>query len=159
MESDDASGSDCRSRPPDHGDRIALMKEHEAAQRGIERPGDRDVVVGRYEGFDIAVACRICPGASGLDRTRLAINSDDMTIRANGLRKEHRYVARTTADIQDPHARLDAAFADQSACDMGHGCGLKLEALDLEIGMAENVVGRAAHGASPNKDELFRLST
>jgi len=116
------------------------MRQHIAAQRGIERSGSRDVIVGRHEGFDVAVARGLCPGANGLDRTCLAIDSDDKTRRANRFRKQHRYIACSTADIQNPHARLDFAFADQSAGDIGKGGSLDPKALDLEIGMAENVV-------------------
>jgi hypothetical protein len=133
------------------------MDEHIAAQRGIERSGNRDVIVGCHGGFDVAVARGLCSGARGLDRTCLAIDSDDKTGRANGFRKEHRYVACSTADIQHPHARLDIAFADQSAGDIGDGCGLDLKAIDLEIGMAENVVCCAAHGLSLNWKEFLAI--
>jgi hypothetical protein len=133
------------------------MREHIAAKRGIERSGNRDVIVGRHEGFDVAVARGLCPGASGFDRTCVAIDSDDKTRRANGFRKEHRYIARSTADIQDPHARLDFAFANQSAGNIGEGCGLDLKALNLEIGMAENVVCCASHGLSLNSDGFLAI--
>jgi hypothetical protein len=45
------------------------MRENIAAQRGIERSGSRHVIVGRHEGFDVAVTRRLRPGASGLNRT------------------------------------------------------------------------------------------
>jgi hypothetical protein len=134
------------------------MREHIAAERGIERSGNRDVIVVRHDGFNVAVARGLCPGASGLNRTRLAVDSDDKTRRPDGFRKQHRYIACSTADIQNPHARLDIAFTDQSAGDIGEGGGLDLKALDLEIGMAENVVCCTAHGLSLNWDEV-RLPT
>jgi hypothetical protein len=34
--------------PPNHGNRIALMKEHVAPHGGIKRFGDRDVLIGRH---------------------------------------------------------------------------------------------------------------
>jgi hypothetical protein len=64
-----------------------LKKKHKAAQRGVERPGDRDVIVGRHNCFDVAITRDLCPGASGLDRTCFAIDSDDKTRVANGVRK------------------------------------------------------------------------
>ena len=63
------------------------MMEHIAAQRSIEWSGSRDVIVGRQDGFDVAVTCDLCPGASSFDRTCLAIDGKDMTRRANGFRK------------------------------------------------------------------------
>src|SRR5262245_61683079 len=66
VECDDASRSDRRGRPPDHGYRIALMREHIAAQRSIKWVGNWDLIVGRHQGFDVAVARSFCPGASGL---------------------------------------------------------------------------------------------
>ena len=46
------------------------------------------------------------------------------------------------------HAGLDVAFADQSTGDIGKDSSLDLKALDLEIGMAENVVCCLAHDLS-----------
>jgi hypothetical protein len=131
VESDNASGSDSGDSPPDHGYRIALMNEHIAAQRGIERSGIRNLIVSRYDGFDVVVASGLSSEARGLDRTCFAIDGDDKTRRADGFRKQHRYIACSTTDIQHPHTGLDLAFADQSAGDIGDGSGLDLKALDL----------------------------
>ena len=121
------------------------MRKDIATQCSIKRSGNRDLIVSRHQGFDVAVARGFCPGASGLDRTCLAINGDDKTRRADHFRKEHRYIACSTADVQNPHARSDAAFADQSARDIGNHCGLDLKSLDLKIGMAKNVVCCTGH--------------
>jgi hypothetical protein len=63
------------------------MNEYTAAQRRIERSGNRDVIDASYDGFDIAVARCLCPGASDLDSTCFAIDSYNKTRRANGIRK------------------------------------------------------------------------
>jgi hypothetical protein len=95
-----------------HGDRINLVDQDIAADRGVEHRATWKRIVRRDQEFDLSISGRMRPRPCYFDCTGLAVECYDAARFADYLRQKHRHIADPTADVEHPHPRSDAAFPD-----------------------------------------------
>jgi hypothetical protein len=96
---------------------------------------------------DLTVGAAICFYSEGLsgpsDRPYVAFDSDDLSRRTNQTRRQHRHVADTRADVQNPLTRTHACVTEQSLGVRIKARSLSNQPLLLGIGIPKYVLRSA----------------
>ena len=76
--------------------------------------------------------------------SRILLEADDVSDASDDVRHLERHVARTGAEVEDPHPGAHSATLEQKRCRFGDYLRLYLQTRDFGVVASQNVVG-AAH--------------
>ena len=138
-EGERATGFGERRHPLQRADGVGHVQQDEAADDGIEFPVEVD---GENVGLVEAKPAHLRflgAGAGHRERSSGAIDAEDGAGRADEIGGDHRVVAGAAADVEDRHAGSDAGAAQDFARLGAEKLSLSLEALQLLLGMTEDI--------------------
>jgi len=139
MEEDYAAAPRVRGKPSERCRRVALKQENVAADNGVERSVERHL--GRISLAEDHVAKG--PGIRSLPRRcqsdRGSVCPDDFAPSADKVCRKEGDIAGTAADVEHPHPGYDPGGAKEPPRDRIDEMRLLAQAVELPIGMAENV--------------------
>ena len=130
-----------------HQRRVRCVEQHEAPDDRVERPGHLDLVEVALDERHIAdAAVGTSVGRPGEGGRRL-VDADDGTRRADELGQRQGHVAGAGTEVEHSHAGLDAGQGQDRLRRSGERTRLALEALQLVVVVAEQVL--VSHGRLP----------
>jgi hypothetical protein len=143
-----------RKRPQDC-DRIGEKHQNVTAHYGIESLSRWNIshIVLAEPHIEKPRSDGACPGPR--NRMRIPLDADDLTRRPNHARHQHRHVADTRADVQDPLSRSEASFAEESFGIGSQSRRLPDQALLLRLGAPEYVGSNFRHPGVRRSNVMF----
>src|SRR5215467_13223132 len=70
---------------------------------------------------------------------RIRINPDNAPVRSDKFSRQHGNIACASSQVQNAHTGPDSSISEKALRDRPQNCGLRLEATDLSIRMAQNI--------------------
>lgn len=108
LEYDEAAGTQTGYKLFQHGHGIGQVHEHQPSDQGVE-------AAARFQGVHVAgkelhvtVSRLPDPVPGGLQDLRIHVYTYDLPFRTDELRRDQCHVARSAADVEDPHSPREA---------------------------------------------------
>ncbi len=144
-----------RGKPSEHRRRVALKHENVAADDGVEESVERHLGRISFAENHVANGPRIRSPPRRCQSGRRSVCSDDFAHGSDKVCRQEGDIAGAAADVEHPHPGDDPGGAKEPSCDRIDKMRLLVQAVELPIGMAENV--RAVW--PPVITEAFQLSS